>query len=74
LVPAVEKLLVTPAVANGIREGQDHFMRNAMLTGTDDGMITLERSLATLVRDRLIDRETALRTATDPKVLLHLLE
>ena len=37
LVPAVEKLLVTPAVANGIREGQDHFMRNAMLTGGDDG-------------------------------------
>ncbi|MES2920980.1 MAG: PilT/PilU family type 4a pilus ATPase [Verrucomicrobiota bacterium] len=74
LVPAVEKLMVTPAVANGIREGQDHFMRNAMLTGGDDGMITLERSLATLVRDRLIDRETALRTATDPKLLLHLLE
>ncbi|MEO5914752.1 MAG: PilT/PilU family type 4a pilus ATPase [Luteolibacter sp.] len=74
LVPAVEKLLVTPAVANGIREGQDHFMRNAMLTGGEDGMITLERSLATLVRDRLIDRETALRAATDPKLLLHLLE
>ncbi len=74
LVPALEKLMVTPAVANGIREGQDHFMRNAMLTGGDDGMITLERSLATLVRDRLIDRETALRTATDPKLLLHLLE
>lgn len=73
-VPALEKLLVTPAVANGIREGQDHFMRNAMLTGTEDGMVTLERSLATLVRDRLIDRETALRTATDPNVLLHLLE
>lgn len=73
LVPAVEKLLVTPAVANGIREGQDHFMRNAMLTGGEDGMITLERSLATLVRERLIDRETAIRTATDPKLLLHLL-
>ena len=49
-------------------------MRNAMLTGGDDGMITLERSLATLVRERLIDRETALRAANDPKVLLHLLE
>lgn len=74
LVPAIEKLMVTPAVANGIREGQDHFMRNAMLTGTDDGMITLERSLANLVRDRLIDRETALRTATDPNLLTHLLD
>lgn len=74
LVPAIEKLMVTPAVANGIREGQDHFMRNAMLTGSDDGMITLERSLANLVRDRLIDREAALRTATDPNLLMHLLE
>ena len=53
-------------ITNGMREGQDHFMRNAMLTGGDDGMITLERSLATLVRERLIDRETALRTAIDP--------
>lgn len=74
LVPALEKLMVTPAVANGIREGQDHFMRNAMLTGGEEGMITLERSLATLVRDRLIDRETAIRTAVDPKLLAHLLE
>lgn len=74
LVPAIEKLLVTPAVANGIREGQDHFMRNAMLTGGDDGMITLERSLANLVRDRVIDRETALQNAPDRKMLLHQLE
>jgi len=74
LVPALEKLMVTPAVANGIREGQDHFMRNAMLTGGEDGMTTYERSLANLVRDRLIDRETALRKAADPKLLLHLLE
>jgi twitching motility protein PilT len=74
LVPALEKLLVTPAVANGIREGQDHFMRNAMLTGSEDGMVTLERSLAAMVRERLIDRETAMRHAFDPKALLHLLE
>jgi twitching motility protein PilT len=73
LVPALERLVVTPAVANGIREGQDHFMRNAMLTGGDDGMVTLERSLATLVRERTIDRETAFRHAMDPKALEHLL-
>lgn len=73
LVPAIEKLVVTPAVANGIREGQDHFLRNAMLAGGDEGMVTLERSLADLVRERLIDQDTAIRTATDPKLLLHLL-
>lgn len=73
LVPAVEKLLVTPAVANGIREGHDHYMRNAMLTGGEDGMITLERSLANLVRERVIDRETAFRHAWDQKALENLL-
>lgn len=73
LVPAVEKLIVNPAVANGIREGQEHFMRNAMHTGGEDGMITLERSLATLVRERVIDRETAFQHASDPKALLHLI-
>lgn len=73
LVPALERLVVTPAIANGIREGQDHFMRNTMLTGGDEGMVTLERSLANLVRERLIDRDTAFRHAADPKALEHLL-
>jgi twitching motility protein PilT len=74
LIPAVEKLMVTPGVANGIREGHDHHIRNAMLTGGEDGMITLERSLSNLVRDRVIDRETAFRHAMDRKALEHLLE
>lgn len=73
MIPAIEKLVVTPAVANGIREGQDHFMRNAMFTGGDDGMVTLERSLAALVRDRLIDRATAFQHANDIKSLEHML-
>jgi twitching motility protein PilT len=74
LVPAVEKLMVTPAVANGIREGHDHSMRNAMLTGGEDGMVTLERSLATMVRERVIDRDTACRHAADLKALQNLLD
>jgi twitching motility protein PilT len=73
-VPAIEKLIVTPAVATGIREGQDHYLRNAMLTGVEEGMVTLERSLASLVRKGIIDRETAVRHAMDPKGLQHLLE
>ncbi|MCW1886921.1 PilT/PilU family type 4a pilus ATPase [Luteolibacter flavescens] len=74
LVPAIEKLVVTSAVATGIREGQDHYLRNAMLTGVEEGMITLERSLASLLRKGVIDRETAVRHAMDPKALQHLLE
>jgi Tfp pilus assembly pilus retraction ATPase PilT len=44
-----------------------------MLTGGDDGMVTLERSLAQLVRERAIDHDTAFRHAADPKALEHLL-
>lgn len=74
LAPVLEKLVVTPAVATGIREGQDHYIRNAMLTGTEEGMITLERSLANLVRKGSLDLETARRHAVDQKALAHLLE
>lgn len=74
LIPAIEKLIVTSAVAAGIREGHDHYLRNAMLTGSEDGMITLERSLASLVRKGTIDLETATRHAMDQKALAHLLE
>ncbi|MDB6078697.1 MAG: hypothetical protein JWO82_2444 [Akkermansiaceae bacterium] len=74
VIPAIEKLLVTPGIANGIREGHDHHIRNAMLTGSEEGMITLERSLASLVKKGTIDRETAVRYAVDQKALSHLLE
>jgi twitching motility protein PilT len=74
MIPAIEKLIVTPAVATGIREGHDHYLRNAMLTGSEEGMITLERSLASLVRKGTIDLETATRHAMDQKALAHLLE
>lgn len=74
LMPAIERLIVTPAVANGIREGQEHFLRNAMLTGSEEGMITLERSLASMVRKGLLTRDAALRHAADPKAFQHLLE
>lgn len=74
LIPAIEKLLVTPAVATGIREAQDHYLRNAMLTGSEEGMVTLERSLANLVRKGVIGIETANRHAVDQQALAHLLE
>jgi twitching motility protein PilT len=72
-IPVIEKLVVTPAVASGIRDSQDHHIRTAMLTGAEQGMITLERSLAGLVRKGLIDRDAAQRHAMDRQALEHLL-
>ncbi len=59
LVPAVEKMLVTPGVAANIREGRGHHIASQIQTGRDEGMISLELSLADLVRRGEIGAEIA---------------
>jgi twitching motility protein PilT len=73
-VPALEKLIVTPAVANSIKDGNEHHMQSAIQTGAAEGMITLERSLAALIGAGKITRETAFRYAIDQQALQKLLE
>ncbi|MFP6877649.1 MAG: PilT/PilU family type 4a pilus ATPase [Roseibacillus sp.] len=73
-IPAIEKLIVTPAVANTIRDGKEHHMRSAMQTGVEEGMITLERSLAALECSGKISRITAFRYAADQQALQKLFE
>lgn len=58
-VPAVEILIGTPAVANNIREGKTHLIDSIIQTSSDEGMITLESSLASLVLAGNISLETA---------------
>jgi twitching motility protein PilT len=73
-LPALEKLVVTHAVSTQIREGREHQLQSAIQTGGDDGMVTLERSLAALVRSGHIRRGTALKHAEDPHALRKLLD
>ena len=56
---AVEILVANNAVANLIRRGEDHMLRSQLSLGKADGMVSMEESLAALVRNRLVDRETA---------------
>lgn len=72
--PAIEKLLVNAAIANSIREGHEHHMKSTMQTGAEAGMVTLERSLASLVCRGTITRDDAYRHANDPQALEKLLE
>jgi twitching motility protein PilT len=58
--PAMEVMLGTTAIRNLIRTGQDHQMRSQISTGSSEGMMTMDQSLADLVRSRRISRETAL--------------
>lgn len=58
---AVEVLLVNDAVRAMIRESKTHLIRNAMTTGRQLGMQTLEHHLSELVLGSEIDRDAARR-------------
>jgi len=67
LVVAQEVLVATDAVRALIREGKTPQLQNALQTGANDGMQTLEDSLNALVRDRVIAYETAVHHANAPQ-------
>jgi twitching motility protein PilT len=58
--PALEVMIGTTAIRNLIRTAQDHQLRSQISTGSTDGMMTMDQSLADLVRTKRISRETAL--------------
>ena len=59
LVLAYELLLNTGATANLIRENRTHEIDTIIETGSKDGMIDLDRHLASLVREGVISRDVA---------------
>lgn len=58
-VPAVEVLISNSATRNLIREGKTHQIDLVIETSLEQGMISLNRSLAELVRSRVISMEQA---------------
>lgn len=58
-VPAVEIMLATPAVRSTIREGKTHQLDNIISTSFEVGMISLERSLADLVKAGRVEQTVA---------------
>ena len=57
--PAVEVMIATDAVRALIRKGEDHQLRSQISVGRAEGMMTMEQSLAELVRTNRIARDTA---------------
>ncbi|MBV9746340.1 MAG: PilT/PilU family type 4a pilus ATPase [Acidobacteriia bacterium] len=57
--PAVEIMIATDAVRALIRKGDDHQLRSQIAVGRAEGMLTMEQSLADLVRSGHITRDTA---------------
>lgn len=62
-IPALEILTASSATANTIREGKTFMIDNIIQTGADMGMVSLEMSLARLVKKGLVAEEVALSFA-----------
>jgi twitching motility protein PilT len=73
LIPAYELLIANKAVANLIREKRTHELNTVIETGSQDGMIDMDRSLAELVARGEISTESAYQYSLNPQVLERLL-
>ncbi len=65
LVAASEVMIATPAVRNLIRESKYYQINNLIQSGFSDGMRSLERNLAKLCRDGVIEEKEAQLKAQD---------
>ena len=73
VVPAVEVMVVTPAIRNLIREGKPYQINSLIQTGSNSGMQSLEANLAKLVMDRVITKDDAMIRAADPQTLFQMM-
>lgn len=69
LIPAYELLICTSAIKNLIRENRTHEIDIVIETSFELGMVSLDRSLANLVREREITAENAVAYSLNPKEL-----
>ncbi|HCI05590.1 TPA: hypothetical protein DEX28_02475 [Patescibacteria group bacterium] len=72
-VPAAEIMFANAAVRNLIREDKTYQIDLVIETSSEDGMISLNRSLATLVKKREITQENAYLYSLNPTELKNLL-
>ncbi len=68
-VAAREVMVVTAGISAIIREGKTHQIYSAIQTGANQGMCTMEKSLAGLYEAGLITEEDALSKANHPQEL-----
>lgn len=73
LIPAYELLINTEAVANLIREKRSHEINAMIETGSELGMIDMNRTLADLVRRGEITPESAISRSLNPKTFMRLI-
>jgi twitching motility protein PilT len=67
LVAAFEVLVANSAVRNLIKEGKTHQLRNQLLTGQREGMVTFEQSLSALIQAGMVTYDDAVARSLYPK-------
>ena len=72
-IPACEIMLTNPAVRNLIRERKAYQIDLVLETSAEAGMLTMNRSLAALVKSKKISRESAETYSPNPGELKMLL-
>ena len=73
-VLAAELLFGTPALRSLIREGKAHLIDNLIQTSAELGMVSLESSMASLVKKGMISNNEATKYALRPELLAKLLK
>ncbi|MEO0084183.1 MAG: type IV pilus twitching motility protein PilT [candidate division WOR-3 bacterium] len=74
LIPAVEILFANPAIRNLIREGKTHEIDLVISTSSAEGMISLDQSLAQLIKQGKVTLENGEMFALNRKNLKTLLQ
>ncbi len=72
-VPAVEVLVGSSAIASNIRDGKTHLIDSTIQTSKEMGMVTLEDSLAQLVRSGQVSLDVAKSYAMHPEDVMRLI-
>lgn len=66
---AYEIMLINPAISSNIRDGKTSAINNYIQTGTQEGMILFENSLANLVKAGILARDVAFENCNDADTL-----
>lgn len=69
VVPALEIMVLTPAIKNMIRESKIHQIDGVISQSRSEGMITMDASLLDLVQKKIITEKTALEFAQDAEMM-----
>jgi twitching motility protein PilT len=73
-VPAIEVMINNHAIENLIRQGKVYQIDNVIETGSEEGMISMDKSLANLVRKGISSLEDTIAYSKDPKNFQALME